>query len=146
MKNLTNFNLFNESFEYDFGSEPKNIINKGGTQMEIEGLRKKVNQKYLTLLDEMIEKIERSRQGGNAKASDLLTILETFNLLCRGEKKPEEVLAIGGILSRLYPGFNDRDSQFYNNERSQYPSDRLFSILRRNLNDYKETLGRNSRT
>ena len=138
MKNITNFNLFNESSEnLPFpGSEERKIRNEEETKIEIEGLRQKVNQKNLPLFDLMIKKIESNRQGGKVKASDLLTILETFNLLGRGEKKPQEILAINGILNRLYPGFNDPDSQFYNNERSQYTSDRVFDILNRNRNEY----------
>jgi hypothetical protein len=142
MKNITNFNLFNESSEnLPFpGSEERKIRNEEETKIEIEGLRQKVNQKNLPLFDLMIKKIESNRQGGKVKASDLLTILETFNLLGRGEKKPQEILAINGILNRLYPGFNDSDSQLYNNEKSQYTSDRVLDIVSRNLRDYKESL------
>ena len=142
MKNITNFNLFNESSEnLPFpGSEQRKIRKEEETKMEIEALRQKVNQKNLPLFDLMIKKIESNLQGGKVKASGLLTILETFNLLGRGEKKPQEILAINGILNRLYPGFNDSDSQLYNNEKSQYTSDRVLAIVSRNLRDYKESL------
>ena len=93
MNNITRFSSFNEAEIRQSSSREKDLEDR------IEKNRKRINPKYLYLLDDMISAAESK---GKVDPLDLLTIVETFAMLL---KEPEEILSVVSILANKYPGF-----------------------------------------
>ena len=93
MNNITRFSSFNEAENNQSSSREKDLADL------IEKNRKRINPRYLYVLDDMILAAESK---GKVDPLDLLTIVETFAMLL---KEPEEILSVVSILANKYPGF-----------------------------------------
>ncbi len=116
MNNITRFSSFNEAENSQSSSREKDLADL------IERNRKRINPRYLYLLDDMISAAESK---GKVDSLDLLTIVEAFAMLL---KEPEEILSVVYILANKYPGFLDGGEGSLGKSITRRPSERLHFI------------------
>jgi hypothetical protein len=117
MKNITRFSSFNEAENNQSSSREKDLADL------IEKNRKRINPRYLYVLDDMISAAESK---GKVDPLDLLTIVETFAMLL---KEPEEILSVVSILANKYPGFLE-GGESIGKSITRRPSERLQLITK----------------